>query len=543
MTAPGAARPPAAAGPPAATVCAPLGSPADGSAPDGTVVLTPEVLGLAAWLQRVHGPALEALLRAREERALLAAGGEPLDLPAGSAAVRAAHWQVAPAPPDLRDRRVEITGPAEAKMILSALGSGARVFMADLEDALSPTWPNVTAGYAALSAAAAGSLTHTRDDGTVTVMPTHPATLCVRPRGLHLPEPHVEVDGAPVSAALLDVAALAVLCGPALLARGSGLYLYLPKLQAAPEAQWWDAVLADVERRAGLPYRSVRVTVLVEHVLAALEMEELLFALRDRVTGLNAGRWDYLFSIIKVLGEDPAHLLPDRLAVTMRAPFLAAYAQRLVAVCHRRGAAAIGGMSAAVPDRRDPVATQRALAAVREDKEREAGLGYDGTWVAHPDLVSVATAAFEAVLGGAADQRDVRPDPGAVAALLDTTVPGARCTAAGLRGDVSVGLRYVASWLAGRGAVALDGLMEDTATAEIARCQLWQWVHHGVVLDDGRTVTADLVRAETAAEVKRLAGRGGDLGALRDASDVLLEVALTEPLLPFLTLAAVDRLG
>jgi malate synthase len=346
---------------------------------------------------------------------------------------------------------------------------------------------------------------------------------------------------------LFDVALLATHAAPALVTRGSGLYLYLPKLQSRHEAEWWDAVLADVERRTGLAPRSIRVTVLIEHLLAAHEMEAILFALRDRITGLNAGRWDYLFSVFKTLGEDPAHLLPDRSTVTMTVPFLAAYARQLVTVCHRRGAHAIGGMSAFVPDRKDPAATERAFAAVRADKEREAGLGYDGTWVAHPDLIPVAVAAFDAVLGANPDQRSVYPDSPPVdiapEALSHTDIPDARFTSAGLAGNLRVALLYVAAWLGGRGAVAIDSLMEDAATAEVARCQVWQWIRHAVPLDDGTVVTSGVVEDLIAGLTASLKDATPDAKYLPAAADILRDSIFPEKLPEFLTLLALPQLG
>jgi malate synthase len=499
-------------------------------------VLTPEVLDLVALVQRVHRPSLDALLERRTERAAAIADGADPGPDPDAAAVRAGDWQVEPAPPYLRDRRVEITGPADRKMMVSALNSGAQVFMADLEDSLSPTWANIVDGHANLRDAAAGTLTFTRPDGSIDEVGPDAATLVVRPRGLHLLERHVTVDGAMVTAALFDVAVAASHCADALTERGAGLALYLPKLEGRREAEWWDAVLADLERRLGLPVASIKVTVLVETILAAVEMDEILFALRERITGLNAGRWDYLFSIIKRFGTRADAVLPDRLAVTMTAPFMAAYASRLVAACHRRGAYAIGGMAAFVPNRRDPGVTERALAAVAADKQREAALGYDGTWVAHPDLVAVAGQQFAAVLGAATDQLDEVPDAPPLADVLTFVVPGAAATRAGLIDDVGVGLRYLASWLDGRGAVAINNLMEDAATAEIARSQLWQWIRHGTALDDGTIVTADVVAAEIETATGAVLAAGLDPGLVKSAAELLRDVTLSTDLVEFLTI-------
>ncbi len=502
-------------------------------------ILTADALALVAEMERVHGARRLALLDQRRQRADRFRLGERPALLEETAEIRAGEWQVRPAPPDLVDRRCEITGPAEPKMAIGALNSGARVFMADIEDALSPAWGNVLTAQRTIRDAADLSLTFTRPEGSVDRLDESIATLVVRPRGLHLSERRVLVDGVAVSASLFDVALAAVHAAPRLLARGSGLYLYLPKLESHYEAEWWDAALADLESRLGQPHGSIRVTVLIETVLAAYEMEEILYALRDRITGLNAGRWDYIFSFIKKFGHDQAHVLPDRAQITMTVPFMAAYARRLVAICHRRGAHAIGGMSAFIPNRRKPDVTERALAQVRADKEREAGLGYDGTWVAHPDLVRVATAAFDAVLGDRPNQLDVRPpvDPDATA-LLVTDIPGSSMTMAGLKNDVSVAVQYLEAWLGGRGAVAINDLMEDAATAEISRSQLWQWVRLGATLDDGTVVTAALVAAELDAEVVRLGATGLDAERLALAAALVREVALADVLPDFLTVVA-----
>ena len=374
-------------------------------------VLTAEALDLVATLQRTYAHARTVLLRRRRERAEGFRAGVRPGLDPATADIRAGDWRVPAAPADLADRRCEITGPADRKMMVSALNSGARVFLCDLEDALAPTWANIVAGHRNIRDYALGTLSFTRPDGRVDQVTDGAATVVVRPRGLHLDESRVEVDGGPVAAGLFDIAVAATLAGPALAARGSGLYLYLPKMESWHEAQWWDALLGDVERRVGLPPRSIRVTVLIETITAAFEMEEILFALRHRVTGLNAGRWDYIFSLIKKFGTDPAFILPDRRQVTMTVPFLAEYAQRLVAVCHKRGAHAIGGMAALIPSRRDASANERAISAVRADKQREADLGYDGTWVAHPDLVPMVTEVFDRALGEAADQLHRVPEP------------------------------------------------------------------------------------------------------------------------------------
>jgi malate synthase len=419
--------------------------------------------------------------------------------------------------------------------MVSAINSGARVFLCDLEDALAPTWANIVTGLGAIGAHAHGRLTVTRPDGRVTTAAPDGATVVVRPRGLHLDEARVRVDGAPVAAGLFDVAVAATLAGPAREAAGSALYLYLPKLESHHEAQWWDAFLGDVERRVGLAPRSIRVTVLIETITAAYQMDEILYALRGRATGLNAGRWDYIFSLVKKFGADPAFLLPDRGQVTMTVPFLAAYARQLVAVCHRRGAHAIGGMAALIPDRRDPAANERALAGVTADKQREADLGYDGTWVAHPDLVPVATGVFDRVLDGKPHQlHRAVPALSTLDPLLQVGIPGGAVTRAGLAGNVSVALRYVHAWLGGQGAVGLDGLMEDLATAEISRSQLWQWIRHGVRLPDGVPVTAELVADLLDQQCRQLLDAGVAPATVAAAAGVVRAAALGTELPDFI---------
>jgi malate synthase len=502
-------------------------------------VLTERALDLLGTMSRVHDHSRRGLLEAREVRSERLRGGEPLGLDPETAWIREGDWRVAPAPADLADRRVEITGPVDRKMMVSALNSGAKVFMADFEDSLSPTWANVVAGQRNVRDAATLALSFERPDGSVDELADEIATLVVRPRGLHLVERHVHLDDAPVGAALVDVTLAALHSAAAFTDRGSGLYLYLPKLESHHEAEWWDAVLADLERRLELPVASIKVTVLVETILAALAMDEILHALRDRIVGLNAGRWDYIFSIIKRLGTEPGSTFPDRRSVTMTVPFMAAYAERLVATAHRRGAHAIGGMSAFIPNRRDAEVTAAALTAVRADKEREVGLGYDGTWVAHPDLVPVAMEVFDGVLGERPNQLERCPElSDDVSPLLDTEVPGGTVTLEGLADNVSVGLQYVEAWLGGRGAVAINNLMEDAATAEISRSQVWQWVAHGATAADGTTITAELVEAELAAEERRLVAAGSDEARVKLAAELFRGSALAPTLPEFLTIPA-----
>ncbi len=505
--------------------------------PGSDEVLTPAALAVVTDLQRRFGPARAAILAARATRYEELAAGTLPDFRADTADVRAADWRVAPTPAALDDRRVEITGPAEPKMMINALNSGARVFMADLEDALSPTWANIVGGQAALRQAIRGTLELTTPDKAYRLN-ARTATLVVRPRGWHLDERHVLVDGAPVSASLFDFGLFLAHNGAEGVARGSGPFLYLAKLEGHREARLWNDVFVTGQAAVGIPHGSIRATVLIETILAAFEMDEILYELRDHAAGLNAGRWDYIFSIIKKFRDRPEFILPDRGQVTMAVPFMRAYAQLLVRTCHRRGAHAIGGMSAFIPNRREPEITANALTRVREDKEREAGDGFDGTWVAHPDLVPVAAEVFEGVLGSRPNQTErLREDVLVTAAeLLDVAIAGGAVTEAGLRQNISVGLRYLDAWLRGNGAAAIDNLMEDAATAEISRSQLWQWRRHRTRLTDGRAVTAELYGTIRDEELAHHGGR--DAGRLGDAADLLDRLVLSDGFAEFLTLDA-----
>ena len=502
-------------------------------------VLTPEAVAFVADLERRFRGERRTLLGRRAARhAEIAAGRLPGFLPE-SADVRAGDWRVAPTPADLDDRRVEITGPAEPKMMINALNSGARVFMADFEDALSPTWSNVIGGQLAVQEAVRRTLAFETLEKAYRLN-ERTATLLVRPRGWHLEERHLLVDGRPVSASLFDAGLFLFHNAAEALARGSGPYLYLPKLEGRLEARLWNDVLVHAQAAAGVPRGSVRATVLIETILAAFEMDEILFELREHAAGLNAGRWDYIFSFIKRFREQPGFVLPDRGQVTMAVPFMRAYARLLVATCHRRGAHAIGGMSAFIPNRREPGVTANALARVREDKEREAGDGFDGTWVAHPDLVPVAGEVFDRVLGERPHQKGA---PGVAdveaGALLDVTVPGGRVTEAGVRQNVNVAIRYLDAWLQGNGAAAIDDLMEDTATAEISRSQLWQWRHHATPLEDGAALTADRYRRIRDEELERI---GRDRGRVAEAAALLDGLVLADDFVEFLTPEAYRRL-
>jgi malate synthase len=497
----------------------------------GTRILTPDALAFVADLQRKFNPTRVELLAARAERQERIAAGELPDFLEETRSVREdPDWRVAAAPPDLLDRRVEITGPVDRKMVINALNSGARMFMADFEDSNSPTWRNCVEGQANLIDAVdrtisldTGAKQYSLQDDT--------ATLLVRPRGWHLQERHLLIDGEPVSATLFDFGLYLFHCGQRQLDAGSGPYFYLPKLESHLEARLWNDVFLFAQEHVSIPRGTIRATVLIETILAAFEMEEILYELREHSAGLNAGRWDYMFSIIKKFGDRPEFVLPDRPLVTMSVPFMRAYTELLVKTCHRRGAHAIGGMAAFIPSRRDPEVNEVALRNVREDKLREAADGFDGTWVAHPDLVPVALAVFDDVLGERPSQLERQRDDVSVAAadLLDVAATPGEVTEDGVRLNISVGIQYIASWLNGIGAAAINNLMEDAATAEISRSQIWQWVHHGRV---SRERVLELVDEE----LERL-GPGYDA-----AAELFAEVALTDEFAEFLTQPAYERL-
>jgi len=459
-------------------------------------ILTDQALAFVAGLQREFGARRVELLEARAERQTRLDEGERPDFLEATRHVRDADWRVAPAPADLRDRRVEITGPTDRKMVINALNSGARCFMADFEDANAPTWSNMVEGQINLADAVRRTVEMTGPDGREYRLADETATLLVRPRGWHLPERHLTVDDRPVSASLFDFGLAFFHNAREQLERGTGPYVYLPKLESHLEARLWDDVFVWSQDRLAIPRGTIRATVLIETILAAFEMDEILYELGDHSSGLNAGRWDYIFSMIKKFRRRPELVLPDRAQLTMTVPFMRAYTELLVRTCHRRGAHAMGGMAAYIPSRRDPEANALALEKVAEDKVREANAGFDGTWVAHPDLVQTATAEFDRVLGDRPNQIDRQRDDVVVSAeeLLDVRVPNGEITEAGLGTNVNVGMRYLASWLSGVGAAAIDNLMEDAATAEISRSQIWQWVANGVTLTTGEIVTAAKAR-------------------------------------------------
>jgi malate synthase len=513
----------------------------------GEEILSPEALAFVAELQERFGARRDELLELRRRRRAAVAASHRFDFLPETREVREGAWTVAAAPADLRDRRVEITGPTERKMTINALNSGARVWLADLEDANTPHWRNVIGGQVNLYDAVRRTISFAspegreyalREDGRL-------ATIVVRPRGWHFDEAHLLVDGRPVVGALVDFGLYFFHNAEELLRRGSGPYFYLPKMESHLEARLWNDVFTFAQQRLGIAHGTIRATVLIETMPAAFEMEEILYELREHASGLNAGRWDYLFSIIKYFRDSGTDfVLPDRNSVTMTAPFMCAYTELLVRTCHKRGAFAIGGMAAFIPSRRDPQVNQVALAKVRDDKEREAGDGFDGSWVAHPDLVPICQEVFDRVLDDKPNQLDRLREEVSVTAdqLLDVdSTPGA-VTEAGLRNNISVALQYLASWLAGNGAVAIFNLMEDAATAEIARSQIWQWVHNDVKLDTGTTVTRESVERildEELAKIHHAVGEEHfDAQRFAQARRLVVEVALADDYADFLTLPA-----
>ncbi len=516
--------------------------------PECQAILTEDALAFIARLHRTFEARRQALLAARAERqAALDAGAMPDFLPE-TREIREGTWQVGETPAPLQKRHVEITGPTDRKMVINALNSGADTFMADFEDANSPTFTNLVQGHINLRDAIAGTIAYTSPDGKHYRLNARTAVLIVRPRGWHLVEKHVRVDGAPVSGALFDFGLYLFHQARQLLDRGWGPYFYLPKLESHLEARLWNDVFDAAQDWLGLPRGTIKATVLVETILAAFEMEEILYELRDHIVGMNAGRWDYIFSVIKKFRKRD-FVLPDRAQVTMTVPFMRAYTELLVRTCHKRGAHAIGGMAAFIPSRKDPQVNAVALEKVREDKLREANDGFDGTWVAHPDLVPVAQTVFAEKLGDKPHQKDrLREDVRVTAQdLLNFHVPGGAITEAGVRNNISVSLQYIESWLRGVGAVAIFNLMEDAATAEIARAQLWQWVHSPCgVLSDGRRVTMDLVRQLMDEEMAKIRAAWGDEAFQRsrilEAREIVESLVASAEFVDFLTWMAYERL-
>jgi malate synthase len=511
--------------------------------PGYETILTDPALAFVALLHRSFGAMRNNLLAARAERQARWNAGEPIEFAAEMSSVREdPHWRVRPAPHDLTDRRVEITGPCDRKMVINALNSGAQCFMACLEDASAPTWDVMVQGQVNLRDAAARTIS-LEDKGRSYALKEQVCTLIARPRGWHLDEAHLLVDGERVAGALFDFGLYVFHNAHALIARGSGPYFYLPKLEHYLEARLWNDVFRLAQSVLGLPLGTIRATVLIETLPAAFMAEEILYELRDHITALNCGRWDYIFSYIKTFQSDPSKVLPDRAAVTMAVPFMAEYAAHVIRTCHRRGAHAMGGMSAFIPVKDDAAANEKAFAAVRADKEREARLGHDGTWVAHPGLVSLARDVFDALMPGP-NQLDRIPEGAATAAALTTPPPGPK-TRAGLANNVNVGIGYVAAWLRGQGAVPLHNLMEDAATAEISRTQVWQWRTTGVQLDSGERVDAALIDTVIAEQMQVWRETVGDnffaAGRYTDAAEVFRTLVLADRLEPFLTLPAYEH--
>ncbi|PSL00971.1 malate synthase [Murinocardiopsis flavida] len=514
-------------------------------------ILSEEALTLLADLHRRFEPRRRELLALRERRQEQISAGADLDFLPETRAIREdPSWTVAPPAPGITDRRVEITGPTDRKMTLNALNSGAKVWLADFEDANTPLWENMIGGQLNLRDALDRTIDFTSPEGKDYVLKDDAelATIVVRPRGWHLDEKHILVDGERVSGGIVDFALYLFHCARRQLDKGKGPYFYLPKVQGHLEARLWNDVFVHAQEAVGIPRGTVRATVLIETIPAAFEMEEILYELREHSAGLNAGRWDYLFSIIKThRTRGRGFLLPERNAITMTAPFMRAYTELLVATCHRRGAHAIGGMAAFIPSRRDPEVNTTAFAKVRDDKSRESGDGFDGSWVAHPGLVPVAMEIFDGVLGDRPNQIDKRRDDVDVTAadLLAVGTAQGGITETGLRANVNVALQYLAAWIGGNGAVAIHNLMEDAATAEISRSQVWQWLHNDVVLDDGPKVTADLVDRiieEELAKIRAAAGDAFDTELYTRAVELFRAVALADDYAEFLTIPAYEQM-
>ncbi|MBM7440058.1 malate synthase A [Streptomyces sp. HB132] len=516
-------------------------------------VLTDAALAFVAELHRRFTPRRDELLARRGERRAEIARTSTLDFLPETEAVRVDDtWKVAPAPAALDDRRVEITGPTDRKMTINALNSGAKVWLADFEDASAPTWENVITGQLNLSDAYTRNIDFTdpKSGKSYALKPADElATVVTRPRGWHLDERHLQLDGTPVPGALVDFGLYFFHNAQRLIDLGKGPYFYLPKTESHLEARLWNDIFVFAQDYVGIPQGTVRATVLIETITAAYEMEEILYELRDHASGLNAGRWDYLFSIVKNFRDGGSKfVLPDRNLVTMTAPFMRAYTELLVRTCHKRGAHAIGGMAAFIPSRRDAEVNKVAFEKVKADKDREAGDGFDGSWVAHPDLVPIAMASFDAVLGEKPNQKDRLREDVSVAAgdLIAIDTLDAKPTYDGLRNAVAVGIRYIEAWLRGMGAVAIFNLMEDAATAEISRSQIWQWINADVVFENGEHATADLARKVAAEELATIRAEIGDeafeSGKWQQAHDLLLQVSLDQDYADFLTLPAYEQL-
>lgn len=511
----------------------------------GSRILTPEAIDFFARIHREFNHPRLSLLKSRQRRQEEIDRGVLPGFLKETAAVREGNWKVAPTPPDLENRRVEITGPAEPKMMINALNSGAKVFMADLEDALSPTWENLMLAQESLMEAVRGTLSFQSPEGKTYRLSQDPATLLVRPRGWHLEEKHIFIDGARVSASLFDFSMYFFHNAQERVNRGTAPYFYLPKLESHLEARLWNDVFNFAQDMIGIRRGTVRATVLIETILAAFEMEEILYELKDHAAGLNAGRWDYIFSAIKKFRRHRDFVLPDRSQVTMTVPFMRAYTDLLVRSCHRHGAHAIGGMSAFIPSRKDPKVNEIAITKVREDKDRESRDGFDGTWVAHPDLVPIAASIFDSMLGKELHQKhrqrdEVVPDASRLLRIGMSQGTGGRITEQGFRSNIEIALQYLERWLSGLGAVAIHNLMEDAATAEISRAQLWQWIQHSAKLEDGRAASHDLYRKIRDEEIAKLGGHGK--GRYAQAVEVLDALVMSPDFPEFLTTLAYERL-
>lgn len=506
-------------------------------------ILTPQAVEFVADLQRAFNARRKALLAARGEVQSRLDAGEKPDFPAETAELRESAWTVAPLPADILDRRVEITGPVDRKMVINALNSGAKVFMADFEDSSTPTWNNLIQGQINLRDAVRRVIEYSEPaTGKQYRLNDRTAVLFVRARGWHLEERHVLVDGEPMSGSIFDFGLYFFHNAKELLARGSGPYFYLPKMESYLEARLWNDVFLRAQQRIGLPAGSIKATVLIETILASFQMDEILYELREHSAGLNCGRWDYIFSFIKKFANDPRAVLPDRAQVTMATHFMRSYSKLAIKTCHRRNVHAMGGMSAYIPIKSDSAANENALAQVRADKEREAGDGHDGTWVAHPGLVPVAVEVFDRLMPQA--NQIARQFPGYQVTAADLLqIPSGRITEAGLKQNVAVGLGYVEAWLRGIGCVPLFNLMEDAATAEISRAQLWQWIHHRARLDDGRVVDTAMVEELIAGELsrQRAAGNAERSASYEKAADLMRELIRSPKFIEFLTVPAYER--
>jgi malate synthase len=508
------------------------------SAPEGAEkVLSRDVLAFLESLHRQFDKRRQELLAARAERQKAFDRGEMPDFLPSTKSIRGGDWKVAPTPKDLQRRHVEITGPTERKMMINALNSGADIFMADFEDSLSPSWRNVMLGQQNCIDSVRRTIT-LEQGGKSYRLNDRTAVLLVRPRGWQLPEKHVTVDGTPISGSLFDFGLYFFHNVRELLQRGTGPYFYLPKMESHLEARLWNDVFVAAQEALKVPQGTIRATMLIETLPSAFEMEEMLYEMRDHASGLNAGRWDYMFSFIKKFRNRKDKVLPDRAQVTMTVPFMRAYTELLVKSCHTHGAHAMGGMAPFIPSRKNPEINEKALAKVREDKLREVNDGFDGTWVAHPDLVPTAKEVFDQKLGDKANQKDrLRSEVASTAAqLVDPTVPGGKVTEAGFRLNVDVALQYINSWLMENGAAAIYNLMEDAATAEISRAQLWQWIRHGATLEDGRPATRALYEKTRDEQMAKLTA--SDPARYKDAAKVLDSMVLTDAFPEFLTLPA-----